>query len=79
MKILNIKTTTYDVGDGFRVDIVQDGKHFDAYIFHQDYGIKTHMFGVATGTVDEFVSLVEGSLEEDKAIYEEDYMNDYML
>lgn len=46
MKKLEIKTTTYDCGDGFRIDIVETDEEQEAWLYHKDYGVKELMFGV---------------------------------
>ena len=47
-EIKEIKTYTYDMGDGFRVDIVTDFEksEYEAWVYHTNYGKKIQMFGV---------------------------------
>lgn len=47
-EIREIKTWTYDMGDGYRVDIVGDYAKgtYEAWVYHTDYSKKIHMFGV---------------------------------
>lgn len=47
-EIREIKTWTYDMGDGFRVDIVGDYVNgtYEAWVYHIDQGNKIYMFGV---------------------------------
>lgn len=87
MRKLSINTTTYDAGDGFCVDLVNDlsEKMFHAYLYHEGYGIKELMFGVpyvqpSTGereTLISFAEMVEANLAAQpyKAWYREQYMD----
>lgn len=74
MKKLNIITETYDAGNGFRIEVVQEGNLFEAWIYHKDYGIKALMFG-AEDTKENFMQLVETGLDEEMEYYEEEYMD----
>lgn len=75
-EVLGVQTLTFDVGDGFFVDIVTDNPHkeYDAWLYHKDYGVKQLMFG---GTFEQnrykdFLNLVEVNLDG----YEHDYWLD---
>lgn len=42
----NIKTTSYEIGTKFMVDIVETDNTYHAWIYRKDYGVKCLMFGV---------------------------------
>lgn len=46
-KIESITTTTYEIIDGFRVDIINeaDKEMYYAYLYHENYGIKDMLIG----------------------------------
>ena len=73
MKKLEIKTTTYDVDEGFMVDIVEKPVGPEAWLYYEKYGIKYLMFGSTweQDTMEEFLKTVEANLEE--------YIADYFL
>lgn len=76
MKKAKIKTSTYEVGNGFLVDIVVTESEHEAWIYHKDYGIKSMMWGGlnSSETIEDFKALVEANVPE----YAEDYMSEYM-
>ena len=82
VKIDNIKTTTYDAGDGWRVDIIEMPGEYDAFLYKENYGVKSLMFGCPITqngehwTVKRFIDLVEGNLPEYMATYKEEYMDE---
>lgn len=81
-------TRTYTIGgcDGFMIDIVDHGGEYEAFIYHEDYGIKSLMFGCSKTqkygdvymnmSLDEFKDLVISNLETEN--YIQFYINDYM-
>lgn len=86
IKELAISTTTYEAVGGFRVDIVHDRTskdgRWEAYIYHEGYGVKDLMFGVGdeTETFNEFLELVIGNLGNYIKYYYDDHMvEDAML
>jgi len=42
-ELKSVKTTTYDVGDGFFIDIVYFAIRWDTWIYHKDYDLKALM------------------------------------
>lgn len=70
MKLTNIITETYEIRDGFRIDITheEDGYKF-AWIYHKDFGIKNGMFGMQM-KIEEFIYVVYKQIDE----YIEDYI-----
>ena len=80
----DIVTSTYEWRDGFLIDVVRKTDHrnntpmFEAYLYHEGYGIKMHMFGLKQTDVDgmrEFLHVVESNLLND--YYIEDYIEEY--
>lgn len=72
-------TTTYKHGE-FRVDIVDNGTEYEAWIYKNNYGIKSLMFGAPCNqqTMEEFINIVKANLE----TYEKEYnldCNEYGL
>lgn len=61
-----VKTTTYEVGLNFCIDIVEDGLRYDAWIYNTRYGIKEHMMGTSSDTKE----LVDESLKDKEIILE---------
>lgn len=85
MKKANIATTTYEVGDGFMVDIVELPDTFEAWLYHKQYGVKDLMlsspkqhrrFGkVYTKPLEDFLKLVEANVEDYIGGHEEEHMD----
>ena len=82
-EIKNIVTTTYEVRDNFRVDIVILPNEFEAWIYQKDNGYKSFMFGLCKNqpdakdgetyiTYDRFIEIVENNLDE----YIDSYIDD---
>lgn len=78
MKKLEIVTTTYDVGEGWMIDIVDNPDIFDAWIYRVGEGVKSFMFGwpkvQPTGLVTDyngFLDMVMNQWEEYTEGYEE--------
>lgn len=77
MKKTNTPITRYNAEQGFYVDVVDLPDKFEAWIGHKDYGVKNLMFGWpkfqpvdnSTWTMDMFMELVEGNLDDDKDFF----------
>lgn len=67
-------TVSYNVGEGFYVDIVnlRNGT-YEAWLYHETIGVKDFMFGIKETRTD-FLETVNANLEEYIAIYELRYM-----
>lgn len=80
MKIADYKTAfTYDVGAGYFVEIViTPDKVFEAWMFHERYGVKSLMFGAESDKFDigEFLEIVEANIEDDRQYYYEEYIKE---
>lgn len=65
-------STTYDAGNGYFVDIVEDSKKLitSAWLYNEDIGIKECMFGAMESTT-RTLELVEANIDE--------YIKDYEL
>jgi len=73
MKKLETRTIdVYDAGDGYSVEIIKSGKLAEAWLAHDDYGIKMLMIGMELNDFDNFIELVEAHLAE----YEVAYMDE---
>ena len=81
-KIEEIKTTTYDAGDGWKVDITEMPGKYEAFLYPENCGVKMLMFSWPTEqndghwTVERFIDLVEGNLPEYIATYKNEYMDE---
>ena len=77
----DIVVHAYEARDGFMIDVVSrtDRKNniplYDAYWYHEGYGIKMHMFGLRQNEVSmkEFLHVVECNLND----YIDDYIDEY--
>lgn len=81
MKLLsNYKTTTFNAGGGFKVDIVETDTMFEAWLWHDNYGIKDYMFGYREKdmNIENFIILVEYNIANSKRYYKNRYMEDLM-
>lgn len=82
-----ILSKTFQVRDGFYFDLVVDFKKhmLNAWIWHEDYGVKSYMFGVDYkednnsyySEYTQFIELVYNSIESDINAYKKEYMEDY--
>lgn len=59
MKKLDIITETYDCGDNFRMDIVQEGDYVEAWIYNNCFGDKALIYGVDNCTKEECIKEIE--------------------
>lgn len=75
-KITNLIPTTYDAGDGFRIDVVSDPKEHEIWIYHKDYAVKMLMFGIPTDQqYGDLIKILEANMEEYKDIYKKEYFD----
>lgn len=78
MKVIDATTTTYDMGDGFCLDIVQRWEEgtvtdFEAWIHHEDYAVKNYMFGCPNiKGFGDFVEMAVRNYDEYKDFYNEE-------
>ena len=72
-QLKSYKTTTFADGD-FRIDIVEKRDCFEAWIYRSKYGMKSFIYGQEKQrtTFDEFVELIEDTVDEDKRLYDEE-------
>ena len=68
-------TETYSIDNDWRLDIVMhhDGLK-EAYIYHNDYGVKEHVLGCYEPK-ERFLELVEADVKYYKVDYKKAYMN----
>lgn len=75
-----VSAETFIIGGGFMVDIIVNKEKtpnvYEAWLYHERYGIKELMFGWCSGTYKEFVDMVKGNLENEDYIF--DYYNEHM-
>lgn len=79
MKISYYQTlATYDVGDGFYVDMVLDRESkyhsYEAWMFHKDYGVKQLMYGIPIDEMsfERFETSIKCSVAEHKRFYRDE-------
>lgn len=75
MKKIDTFTTTYQFdycGRAFRIDVTQEKSYREAWIYAEDMGIKSLMFGNAYMSESEFLEVVEKNV----AQYAEQYIDD---
>ncbi len=80
-----LETITYDVDEGFMVDIVYDPNkaRYEAWLYNKEYGVKMHMFGLPklqesdNKLLDhrDFLEIVKNNLESEG--YIQLYMKEY--
>ena len=79
IKVNNMKTETFKTDfDGFYVDIVEADSEWDVYLWHEDYGTKSFIFGLPKEdtTHDQAIDIVIGNLEEQIELYRQEYMDE---
>lgn len=76
MKELQVITKTYDMGDGYRIDIVELAEEYEAWIYEVSNEVKMLMFGCPKSqqTYEEFLSMVEANFPS----YQEDYCKQFV-
>lgn len=78
MKQIKREITTYEVGDGFYVDVVPDveiDSLFELWLYHKTMSIKTFMFGGCFADL-KYID-VEKMIEENLSVY--DFINQYKM
>ena len=66
---------TLECGNGLYVDIITvDHNTKEAYLFNEQYGVKSLMFGIADGTYGDFIEMIASNVDE----YIDDYRQEYM-
>ena len=79
----NLKTETYEYENGFMIDIVEKSDLYDVWLYHADYGVKSHMFGlykkyfVSRDSYKIFLEMIVSNLENQNFIelYKDEYMD----
>lgn len=75
-----VSAETFKIGGGFMVDIIVNKEKtpnvYEAWLYHERYGIKELMFGWCSGAYKEFVYMVKKNLEKEDYIF--DYYNEHM-
>lgn len=66
----------YRYGKHYYVEIIERKECFEAYLWHEQYGIKNMMFGVSKDTsIEKFIELVEANIEEYIIYYREEFVD----
>ena len=75
MKQSTYKTTTYELGKGWMIDITEFNEDREAWLYRIDTGIKTFIFGrdINADTYEDFLNMVIVNYPD----YMVDYMHDY--
>lgn len=70
-----ISITTYDVGDGFLLDEQYNSNEdlLEYWIYHKDYGIKEHVYGIHKSTG---LSFDTRNIDRYKETYRHDHMDE---
>ena len=65
MKKTNYYTETFAVDDSYRIDIVNDGEAYEAWISQKGYGVKYLMFGISIDDISHemFLKVVKANTE----------------
>jgi hypothetical protein len=81
LEITDQTTKTYEIHqegieEGFRLDITDNGKVYDAFLYHKQYGTKSLMFGCPKEqqSYDDFLEIVRCNILE----YIPDYITEHM-
>lgn len=74
MKKTNYYTETFAVDDSYRIDIVNNGETYEAWIYNKRYGVKTLMFGLLIDDIthEMFIKVVKANTK----IYIKDYQEE---
>ena len=72
---------TYEIGDGFFIDIVENNgpnESYEAWMYHEQYSVKSLMFELMKSgvTIDEFIETVKKNIRQHKRIYITEYMDE---
>ena len=71
MILTTTKTTTYNIGDDFFLDIAENPSEMDAYLYQKNNGIKIHCGNVLKSqfNLEQFIFLIDMQIENKKAYY----------
>lgn len=70
MTITSINTLTYDMGNGYFMDIVTTGNQIEEWIYHKNYGLKEFIWGTENISLSAFIIISEENFDDDIANYE---------
>lgn len=70
MTITYINTLTYDMGNGYFMDIVTTGKGIEEWIYHKNYGLKEFIWSTENISLSAFIIISEENFNDDIANYE---------
>lgn len=72
-------TKTYEYKEGFMIDITSLEDVIEVYLYHKDFGVKSHMFGLLKKDIESekmLRDLISANLEDESII--DDYRMQYM-
>lgn len=79
LKEREVKFTSYRFANGFVVDIEETPTMFEMWVYHEEYGIKTLVFGVEKSEMNrvEFIkhTMCDPLLDDAMNLYREEYMD----
>lgn len=77
IEMKEIKTKTYPLDQGFFLDVTTTCKQYDAWLYHKNYGIKEHIYGMNKCDIeyDNFLDLIESTIAEDIKFFVDDYFD----
>lgn len=77
IQMKEIKTKTYPLDKGFFLDITTGCKEYNAWLYHKDYGIKSHIYGMFKCDIEynEFLDLLENTINDDIDLYVDNYFD----
>lgn len=77
----DITTRTYKYDDQYMIDIVIDGKTYEAWLYNKDYGVKDLMFGSPIGqeSFSDFMESVEVNAPDYIATYQQFHEQDDLV
>lgn len=80
MKEIRTNVKRFDAGNGFIVEIDFNGlcqghPCIDAWLWHENYGVRMEMFGCDPEQLPGFLKVIENNLPEYIRIYAEEYMD----
>lgn len=67
--------TVYTLGGGFFVEVDKDPEVTDFYIYHEQYGVKSLMFGLPTCNVHSEEAFILANAEKEIELYRDEYMD----
>ena len=77
MKKFKKTITVYNLGQGFFVEVYKGAEETKFYIYNENYGIKSLMFGLPSRDIHSVETLILSNAEKQIRIYSEMYMDEH--